>query len=161
MKSNIFSVNAEIKPNPIDIEDIVTEDIDLLSALPQSFVYETDLQNSLVRQAEELFPGYKIYGDSLEGIEYQIEGKRIDLLLENDTENKLLAIELKANVADFRVYGQISMYLNLLEDQFPDRIIEGIVIAGEIDNTLKMAARRDKAVKFKSYKMSLELLDEL
>lgn len=126
----------------------------------QNFVYETDLQNSLVRQAEELFPGYKIYGEDLEGIEYQIEGKRIDLLLENISENKLLAIELKANVADFKVYGQISMYLNLLEEQFPNKIIEGIIIAGEIDNSLKIAIRRDKLVKLKSYKMSIELIDE-
>jgi len=34
--------------------------------------------------------------------------------LENKVENTLLAIELKAGTADFRVFGQISMYIGLL-----------------------------------------------
>jgi RecB family endonuclease NucS len=84
----------------------------------------------------------------------------VNLLLENKSENKILAIELKANIADFRVFGQISMYLSLLETRFPDKTIEGIIIAGEIDNTLKIASHRDKSIKLKSYKMSLELIDE-
>ena len=159
MKSHDFNRDAEIETEPIYAEDN-EEEIALPYAMPQNFVYEKDLKNSLVGQAEELFPGYKIYGDCLEGVEYQIEGKRIDLLLENESENKLLAIELKANVADCKVYGQISMYLNLLEDQFPDKIVEGIIIAGKIDTTLKIAAGKSKAVKLQSYKVSLELVDE-
>ena len=35
-----------------------------------------------------LFPEYQIFGDSIEGIEYSINGKRIDLLLENKKFNK-------------------------------------------------------------------------
>ena len=124
------------------------------------FTYEQDLQKSLVSQAEELFPGYVIFGNNFEGIEYIIEGKRIDLLLENKKENKLLVIELKANVADYKVYGQISMYLSLLEKKFPKKIIEGVIIAGEIDDTLKIASQRDSSLKLKSYKMSLELINE-
>lgn len=155
------SVNENIETNVVTKNTDAIEEIENSESIQsQNFVYETDLQNSLVRQAEEFFPGYKIYGDNLEGIEYQIEGKRIDLLLENITENKLLAIELKANVADFKVYGQISMYLNLLEEQFPNKKIEGVIIAGAIDNSLKIAIRRDKLVKLKSYKMQLELIDE-
>lgn len=160
MRSHDFNNDIEIDNGIICTDNDSSENIDLLPAMSQNFVYEADLQNSLVRQAEELFPGYKIYGENLEGIEYQIEGKRIDLLLENDTKNKLLAIELKANTADFKVYGQISMYLNLLENQFPDKIIEGVIIAGEIDKTLKIAIRRDNSVKLKSYKVSLVLKDE-
>jgi hypothetical protein len=124
------------------------------------FTYEQDLQKSLISQAEELFPDYVIFGNNFEGIEYNIEGKRIDLLLENKKENKLLVIELKANNADYKVYGQISMYLCLLEKKFPQKIIEGVIIAGEIDETLKIASQRDKSLKLKSYKMSLELVNE-
>jgi hypothetical protein len=124
------------------------------------FTYEQDLQKSLVSQAEKLFPGYVIFGNNYEGMEYVIEGKRIDLLLENKSENKLLVIELKANNADYKVYGQISMYLSLLEKKFPNKIIEGVIIAGEIDDTLKIASQRDKSLKLKSYKMLLELIDE-
>jgi len=155
MKNNNFSENAEVKTTDIITnEDTENDNNDINTPKSQNFMYEADLQNSLVRQAEELFPGFKIYGENLEGIEFQIEGKRIDLLLENESENKLLAIELKANIADYKIYGQISMYLNLLEEQFPDKTIEGIIIAGEIDKTLKIAIKKDKSVKLKSYKMS-------
>jgi hypothetical protein len=159
MQSHNFinDTNYTAKHHQIDEKDLDDNSVVMPN---QNFTYETDLQNSLVRQSEDLFPGYKIYGDNLEGIEYQIEGKRIDLLLENKSENKLLAVELKANTADFKVFGQISMYLSLLEIQFPNKIIEGIIIAGEIDNTLKIASRRDKSIKLKSYKMSLELINE-
>lgn len=123
------------------------------------FAYEKDLQNALISQAEELFENYNIYGKNGEGIEYSIEGKRIDLLMENTNENTLLAIELKAEKADFKVFGQISMYLQLLEEKFPEKKIKGVIIAGEIDETLKIASKRDNNVKLLSYKMKLELND--
>ena len=54
-----------------------------------SVSYESDLQKSLISQSEELFPEYQIFGDNVEGIEYSINGKRIDLLLEDKKENSL------------------------------------------------------------------------
>jgi len=38
----------------------------------------------MVLQINELFPEYKIYGENSEGIEYLIESKKIDILLEKD-----------------------------------------------------------------------------
>ncbi|NMB26825.1 MAG: DUF1016 domain-containing protein [Tissierellia bacterium] len=122
-----------------------------------NFTYERDLKNSLIYQVEELFPGYKIFGSHQEGIEYNIKGKRIDLLLENLEENILLAIELKAGTADYRVFGQISMYLGLLSKRFPDREIRGLIIAGEIDETLKDACLTNDKIELKIYKMRLIL----
>jgi hypothetical protein len=150
----VSDVPAPETPLALDSSDDIDE------ARITNFTYERDLQYSLRDQAEELFAGYKIFGENDTGVEYSIGGKRIDLLLENKSENKLLAIELKADVADFRTFGQISMYLSLLEKEFPGKEIAGIVIAGEIDDTLKIAAKRDKSVKLKSYKMALTLSDE-
>lgn len=124
-----------------------------------SFTYERDLQNSLIWQAETLFPGYKIFGDNLDGIEYAINGKRIDLLLENKSENTLLAIELKAGTGDFRVFGQISMYIGLLSKKFPDKIIKGLIICGEVDKSLINACLITDKVDLKTYKMHLSLED--
>jgi hypothetical protein len=121
------------------------------------FSYEKDLQNSLISQAEELFPGYKIFGEHNEGIEYNITGKRIDLLLENKNEKKLLVIELKAGLADYKVFGQISMYMGPLIQKNPDKEILGVIIAGEIDDSLKMAVLANKNVKTMIYKMKLTL----
>jgi len=121
-----------------------------------TFSLEKDLENSLISQCEELFPEYKIYGNN-EGIQYQIGGKRIDLLLEHKTENQLLAIELKAGVAKYDVFGQISMYLGLLMEKFNDKTINGIIIASEIDQSLIKAAITNKNVKLMAYKMELSL----
>jgi hypothetical protein len=121
------------------------------------FSYEKDLQNSLISQAEELFPGYKIYGNNGEGIQYNINGKKIDLLLEHKTENKLLVIELKAGLADYKVFGQISMYIGPLMQKYPDKEIFGTIIAGEIDESLKMAILVNKNIKTMIYRMKLTL----
>ena len=123
------------------------------------FTYERDLKNALVYQAEKLFPGYKIYGDN-EGIEYCIGGRRIDLLLQQEEGEELIAIELKAGLADFKVFGQIAMYRGLLMERFPNRQIHGIIIAGEIDTSLVVAAKTGSGVRLMSYRMELRLSEE-
>ncbi len=124
-----------------------------------TFTYERDLQNSLINQAEELFPGYKIYGHNLEGVEFTIGGKRIDVLLEHKTNESLLAVEIKSGVADFKVFGQISMYLGLLSEKFPDKTITGAIVAGEIDKSLISACAITDKVILKIYKMRLTIED--
>jgi hypothetical protein len=119
--------------------------------------YEKDLQNTLISQAEQLFQGYKIYGENGEGIEYGINGKRMDLLLENEDKNKLLVIELKAGPADYKVCGQIQMYMGPLMQKYPDREIRGVIIAGEIDDSLKMAILANEKIKGMTYSMNLTL----
>jgi RecB family endonuclease NucS len=122
-----------------------------------NFTYEKDLKSSLCNQISALFPGYKIFGENKEGIEYAIEGKRIDVLLENIATGSLLVIELKSGVADFRVFGQIAVYLGLLKRQFPDRKAEGVIISGEVDDSLRNACLITEAISLKTYKMTLNL----
>jgi len=127
--------------------------------IDNGFAYEKDLQTTLCSQISELFPGYKIYGAGLRGIEYAIGGKRIDVLLEHESNGNLLAVELKSGLADFRVFGQISMYLGLLKGEFPDKEIKGVIVAGAIDQSLKMACLITDLVSLKVYRMALELED--
>lgn len=133
------------------------QDIDESGLVPTNITYERDLQNALIIQAEQLFPDYKIFGENREGIEYSIEGKRIDLLLEHRSDNRLLVIELKAGMADFRVFGQISMYLGLLKKRYPGKIIDGVIIASEIDESLINASQITDRISLKSYRMNLVL----
>lgn len=121
-----------------------------------NFSYEKDLKKSMVSQITELFPEYKIYGENNEGVEYQIEGKKIDILLEKNDGN-LFAIELKSGTANYKVFGQLSMYLGLLMGRFPEKEIHGCIVAGEIDNTLKSATKTTELITLKTYKMKLEL----
>jgi RecB family endonuclease NucS len=125
---------------------------------PQTnFAYEKDLQTTLCAQISELFPGYKIFGESNLGIEYFIGGRRIDVLLENVSSGALLAVELKSGVADYKVFGQISMYIGLLKNQFPEKSISGVIVAGAIDDSLKQACAITDKVLLKVYRMSIEL----
>jgi len=121
------------------------------------FSLEKDLENSLISQYEDLFPEYNIFGNNGEGIQYQIGGKRIDLLLEHKTQNQLLAIELKAGIAKYEVFGQIAMYLGLLKKEFPQKFIKGIIIAGKVDESLKYAVSTNENVKLMEYQMEIAI----
>lgn len=131
------------------------EDIDYIES-SNNFSYERDLKTSMISQISELFPEHKIYGENNEGVEYLIEGKRIDILLEK-SDGTLVAIELKSGIANYKVFGQLSMYLGLLMDKFPEKEIRGCIVAGEIDNTLKSATKTTGLIRLKTYNMKLEL----
>ncbi len=149
--NQIVSSNTEIKS-----EEEQNQEGD--SETPQTnFAYERDLQTTLCAQVSELFPSYKIFGESNLGVEYSIGGRRIDVLLEKDETGDLLAVELKLGTADFKVFGQISMYLGLLESQFPEKNISGVIVAGSIDESLRQACSITDKVSLKIYRMSIEL----
>ncbi len=149
---------SETSSKSFDIKQSLEEEIDNLETWT-NFSYEKDLKNSIVSQINELFPDYKIFGENNEGVEYLIGGKRIDILLEK-LNGELLVIELKSGIANYKVFGQISMYIGLLMDKFPDQKISGFIIAGEMDDTLKNAIRTTDKIGLKTYKMKLELNDE-
>ncbi len=138
-------------------EEISSSDIENITY--NNFTYEKDLKFSLCNQISSLFPEYKIFGENKEGVEYLIEGKRIDVLLENINSGSLLAIELKSGIADFKVFGQIAMYLGLLKKQFPEKKTKGVIIAAEIDKSLRDACLITEAVSLKTYRMNLFLED--
>jgi hypothetical protein len=54
-----------------------------------------------------------------------------------DGNQSLLAIELKSGVADFKVFGQMSMYVGLLKQRFPDKEVKGLIISGSIDESFQ------------------------
>ncbi len=152
-----FKENADDLSYELADEEFENEESTDLSTT--NFSYEKDLKNSMVSQIAVLFPEYKIFGNRNEGVEYLIEGKRIDILLEK-SDGELLAVELKSGVANFKVFGQISMYLGLLMDRFPDKKIKGCIVAGGIDLTLKSATKTTNLISLKTYKMKLELQEE-
>lgn len=143
-----------------EAEDISTHAANIGEADSSSnFAYEKDLQTALCSHISELFPDFHIYGGIGIGVEYAIGGKRIDVLLEHEHDNSLLVVELKSGEADFKVFGQISMYIGLLSHQFPERIIHGVIIAGSIDESLVHACEITDKVLLKTYRMSIELDD--
>jgi len=138
-------------------EEMVEDTVENKISTKNSFHYEVDLQNALNTQIEKLFPEYKIFGNNGEGIQYKIGGKKIDLLLEHKENDQLLVIELKAGTADFRAFGQIAMYIGLLSEKFTDRVINGVIIAKEIDYSLIKASLINKNIKLMAYEMEFNL----
>jgi hypothetical protein len=145
-----------------DLPEIVNSGYDgteeIKDTYSNNFAYEKDLQTTLCAQISELFPEYQIYGNG-RGIEYSIGGKRVDVLLEHENNGSLLAVELKSGLADYKVFGQISMYLGLLKEEFPNKDIQGVIVAGAIDQSLKMACLITDLISLKVYRMTLELED--
>jgi len=158
MTTSSHTINElDINQNVDSVDDQIV--VELENNTTTNFSYEKDLKNAMIFQISDLFPDYKIYGIENEGVEYLIEGKRIDILLEKN-DGSLLVIELKSGTADFRVFGQISMYLGLLLDRFPDKSTRGCIIAGEIDSSLKSAVRTSDKIDLMTYSMKLELNKE-
>ncbi len=158
--SEFFVHKNEIAKQENNDEVIKEETLGNEPETPQAnFAYERDLQTTLCAQVSELFPDYKIFGESNIGVEYSIGGRRIDVLLEHKDSGDLLAVELKSGVADFKVFGQISMYLGLLQQRFENRSISGVIVAGIIDESLRQACVITDKVSLKIYRMSIELED--
>ncbi len=160
-----FTTANEVKITPVPEEVIpvavIAEESDNIEN-PATFSSESDLQDSMVSQINELFPEYKIFGENNEGVEYRIGRGRIDILLEKHN-GDLLVIELKSKIAGRKVLGQISMYIGLLMEKFPERVIKGFIIAEEMDDNLKYAVKMTDDIGLKTYKMKfikLELNDE-
>ncbi|MCW8349365.1 endonuclease NucS, partial [Vibrio sp. ZSDZ65] len=128
-----------------------------LSSPSMRFTYERDLQQLLCMQVTELFPEYEIFGGAKVGIEYQIGTRKIDVLLENKTDKSLLVVELKSGLADFKVFGQIAMYMGLVSREFCDRNVEGAIVAGEIDDSLIQATETNGLVKLLTYQVGITL----
>lgn len=147
---------AENVEAPVEMEELPSQS---LQQLVSNFAYEKDLQTSLCAQITELFPDHKIFGNGLLGIEYAIGGRRIDVLLESKDGSELLVVELKSGVADYKVFGQVSMYMGLLLVQFPNKRILGVIVAGGIDPSLRQACSITDRVTLKVYRMSIELED--
>ena len=80
--------------------------------------------------------------------------------MESSDKKTLLVVELKSGLADYKVFGQISMYLGLLSERFEDKELKGCIIAGEIDKGLKKAAITNQNILLKSYNMKITLQEE-
>lgn len=152
---NIGEVLDEKDEDAIDSGDNVLN----LENTQTNFSYEKDLKTTLCAQISELFPEHKILGDKNQGVEYSIGGRRIDIILEHIDSGDLLVVELKSGVADFRAFGQIAMYIGLLKNQFSDKLISGVIVAGTIDDSLKQACEITDKISLKTYRMLIELED--
>jgi hypothetical protein len=156
MDTKLNDANDLIDIEPIEKDQI--EDKDDIDIEGINFNYERNLQKAFVQQIDKLFPEYTAFSGK-DGTEYIIDGKRIDVLLEKQSCNELLAIELKAGVAKRDALAQISEYMGKLMKKFPDKKINGIIIAADIDEGLKDACLPYPNIKTLKYKIELTIFE--
>lgn len=141
-----------------DAEDLL-ESEDTIRNI-NTLTYERDLQSSFVMDFARFYPDYEVYNGERSGVEYPINGKRIDVLLQNVENKNLLIVELKSGLANYKVFGQISMYLGMLKEKFPNNDIEGVIIAAEFDDSLRYSVKTNPKIKLMRYRISLELEED-
>ena len=127
------------KPNPAPVGQI-------------RFGLERDLQGALSDNIEQLEPGLKFI-DS----EVVVAAGRIDILAEDD-ENRLVVIELKADMAQRGSIDQLLSYMDSMDDD-QERPVRGILVARDFHPNLVRAARRVPDISLKAYSFQFSFED--
>ena len=133
-------------------------DEEVTDQIIHGFSYKGNLRKSIIKQISQLFPDYKLLNRSTDNIDYGCDDCSVDLLLENNN-GDLLAIKLEPGVACINVFGEIATYVGSLMNKFPAKNINGCIIAGEIEDNLKLASKVTSVISLKTYKIDLELVD--
>jgi RecB family endonuclease NucS len=126
-----------------------TEEREEAEEMANTFGLEKDLQAALRKNIGELEPGLKIVDDDRERT---VEGGRIDITAE-DREGRIVVIELKAGKAKLASIGQIQFYMQSLAEE-EQKAIRGILVAGDFDKKVIVAARGISNLELKQYSVS-------
>lgn len=124
------------------------------------FAYETDLRNYLAKNLSIIEPGLKLYqdDDGITGIEFDVGGRRIDILAV-DVKGALVVIELKVSRGYDRVIGQLMRYMAWIKKNQaePGQQVRGAIVAREISEDLLLACSLLAGVQLFEYELSLKL----
>jgi len=140
-----ISAERNEESDPEEIEAEVEESIEASVSL------EKDLHSYLAASVSEIESGLSLVEN---GIEYQTEAGRIDLLA-RDGNNQLVVIELKAGKAKDNALGQLLGYIGCLS--VSEQNVRGILIASSFDSRVVFAARGLANVKLVKYQLSFNL----
>ena len=121
------------------------------------FALESHLRDFLAKDLAHIESGLRLYrSGERSGIEYPVEGGRIDILAVDKNEN-LVVIELKLSQGRNKVLGQLLYYMGWVDANLSNVPCRGIVIASEISKELATAVSRAPGVKLYIYKMSFSV----
>ncbi len=124
-----------------------------------TFAYEKDLQNYLVRNLHHLEPGLKLYEEEgLTGVEYNAGGRYIDILAV-DASGAYVVVELKVSRGYDRVIGQLLRYMGWVETNLTaHKTVRGMIVASEITQDLILATSHiAERVKLFEYSLSFNI----
>jgi len=122
----------------------------------RAFAYERDLQNYLAKNLEILEPGLSLFEDERgQGLEYPIDGGRIDLLAIDD-DGRLVVIELKLSKGRSRAIGQLLYYMGWIDKNLNHvEPCRGILVAKDIGEDVMTAVGRTNGIELFQYKLQV------
>lgn len=133
----------------------------------QDDVLERHLEELVVENFAQLFPGWMIYEDGNSdhtkpaGIRYRTPAGEIDILC-LDESNNFVVIELKRNRAADKVIGQVDRYLAWVEQNLvqAEQHVRGIIIAKRHGDHLIYSASRNADIELWTYDLRLSLVQK-
>lgn len=139
-------------------EQDVEPDASEVEADPGSseFLLERDLQRYLAENLSIIEHGLRLYvdKDDVRGIEYDADGRRIDILAV-DRDNGLCVIELKVSKGYDRVIGQTLRYVNWVRRELaePGQRVRGLIICRKMSDDLRLAAAGIPGIELYEYEL--------
>lgn len=118
------------------------------------FALEAHLRDFLARNLDRIEPGLRLYDvDNRTGVEFSIDGGRIDLLAIDRVE-KYVVIELKLSQGRNKALGQLLYYMGWVDQHLGNGSCRGYIIASDITQELAVAVSRVPSVSLATYRMS-------
>ncbi len=141
----------------------ITDESETENVEPGTFYLEKYLQELLVQNWEKIHElnGYKILTNDdgeLIGREYRAGNGKIDILAVDGNSNEYVVIELKRNETSDCVAGQLLRYMNWVRENLAGTMnVKGLVIAGDIDESLKLSLADRNDVQIMRYEVNFKL----
>jgi endonuclease len=137
--------------NDVKEDDVEAEIEDTIEA---SLSLERDLHSYLAGRVDKIEHGLGIVEN---GVEYQTDAGRIDILA-RDKANNLVVIELKAGKAKDNALGQLLGYMGCISTsaEFINSSVRGILIASNFEQRVIYASRGLPNLKLVKYQLSFE-----
>jgi hypothetical protein len=146
------------KAGDVDVGNLPMDEEEPKTA--EEFTYERDLRNYLAKNLSKIEPGLKLYEeeDGITGIEFDVGGRRIDILAVS-SKGDLVVIELKVSRGYDRVVGQLMRYMAWIRKNQADagQKVRGVIVAREISEDLLLACSMLQDVQLLEYEMSVSL----
>ena len=166
----VFQIRTVIETTKDKLDDLSLleggEDIEpIVPASQQDFVLEKYLQDFIVSNWSSVFKDLDIYKDEEnEGVQYQTEIGRIDILATEHRSNDFVVIELKKGRPSDQVVGQILRYMGWVKKNLctTGQSVRGLIICKDKDEKLSYSMEMVQSlnIRAKYYDIIFNLKDE-